>query len=162
MNIFVLSTEPEKAATYLGDGHVPKMVLETAQILCTVADRYGIPAPYKPTHKNHPCVRWAGDSFGNLAWLRNYGKSLAFEYEKRFGRVHKSTDILSVFPLASFRVKIRPTGINVPFAQAMPDEFKGNDAVEAYRRYYAARKRDQARWEKGTPEPWWWKYYKEV
>jgi hypothetical protein len=43
-----------------------------------------------------------------------------------------------------------------PFAQAMPDEYKREDAVEAYRAYYMGDKADIAEWNWGTEAPDWW------
>ena len=40
-----------------------------------------------------------------------------------------------------------------PFAQAMPDEYKDDDAVVAYRRYYKSK--DNIRYRK-TDVPTWW------
>ena len=42
------------------------------------------------------------------------------------------------------------------FAQAMPDEYKDEDAVTAYRTYYINDKQRFAKWEKGVPTPDWW------
>ena len=42
-----------------------------------------------------------------------------------------------------------------PFAQAMPDEYRDDDAVKAYRAYYHSK--TFAKWEKGTPTPDWWR-----
>tara|TARA_R100001230_G_C5541417_1_gene71984 strand:- start:293 stop:451 length:159 start_codon:yes stop_codon:yes gene_type:complete len=41
-----------------------------------------------------------------------------------------------------------------PFALAMPDEYRDDDAVKAYRAYYHSKA--FAKWEKGTPAPYWW------
>jgi hypothetical protein len=42
-----------------------------------------------------------------------------------------------------------------PFAQAMPDEYRDDDAVKAYQAYYHSKQ--FAKWEKGTPAPDWWR-----
>ena len=55
MNIFVLSECPIEAAQMQCDKHVVKMIVETAQMLCTVGT-----GPYKRTHASHPCTVWAG------------------------------------------------------------------------------------------------------
>ena len=39
--------------------------------------------------------------------------------------------------------------------QCMPDEYKDNDYVIAYRNYYKGEK-TFAKWEKGRSEPRWW------
>ena len=48
MNIFVLDKHPVIAASMQCDKHVVKMVLETAQILSTVARNNGIDHGYRP------------------------------------------------------------------------------------------------------------------
>ena len=35
MNIFVLDNDPTTAATMMCDKHIPKMIIEAAQMLCT-------------------------------------------------------------------------------------------------------------------------------
>lgn len=84
MNIFALDDDPALAARALHDRHIVKMALETAQILCTVAHGLGLPAPYKPPHKNHPCTVWAGTTRGKAAdqcpdgpQYKAYGNSMA-------------------------------------------------------------------------------------
>lgn len=70
MNIFALDQCPVKSAQLLNDKHVVKMCLESAQILCTVHRGFGLDAPYRPTHKRHPCMLWVAESHGNYIWLR--------------------------------------------------------------------------------------------
>jgi len=41
MNIFYLHADPYKAATYFYDKHKVKMILESAQMLCTAHHVYG-------------------------------------------------------------------------------------------------------------------------
>lgn len=42
------------------------------------------------------------------------------------------------------------------FAQAMPNEYKHQNHITAYRQYMIAEKH-YAKWEKGTQRPSWWK-----
>lgn len=98
MNIFASDSDPVKAAQYLDDKRVVKMVLETAQILSTVLHKLGSGSSsiYRPTHSNHPCVIWAGKSRGNFNWLVLHGLALNEEYKKRFFKIypHKSTSVI--------------------------------------------------------------------
>ena len=79
MNIFYLHQDPVKAAQYQYNKHVVKMILESAQMLCTAhhcimgedAD-----VPYKPAHRNHPSTIWARQSGQNYAWLYYHMMSL--------------------------------------------------------------------------------------
>jgi len=146
MNIFILDEDPAVAAQYQCDKHVVKMVLETAQILSTVNG-----GPYKPTHANHPCVKWAGAARDNYDWLVRHGKALSQEYAERYGRIHKSTHV--IYMLEEPHITL-PTG-QTEFVQCMPEHFQGLDPVRAYRRYYHSKM--FAQWERGRVEPWWWK-----
>lgn len=94
MNIFASSTCPTLSAAALDDRRLVKMILESAQIICTIAHQRGIPAPYKATHQNHPAVLWADSRRAHFDWLRNHFRALAMEYQHRFGRVHKSYSTL--------------------------------------------------------------------
>jgi hypothetical protein len=40
--------------------------------------------------------------------------------------------------------------------QCMPDEYKCDDYVQAYRNYYMGEKRYFAKWERGMDKPAWW------
>lgn len=137
MNIFALDPDPQIAASYHCDKHVVKMILETSQMLCTVLSDRGIEAPYKPTHRNHPCTLWAGQSRQNFEWLMSLGFWLCIEYRHRYDKVHKSEDVLRF--CSRFKEFI-PDGPLTPFAQAMPDEFRDADPVTAYRNYYRVAK----------------------
>lgn len=57
MNIFVVDSDPVKAAMHLHNRHVVKMTLESAQLICTTRRWFGDTNPilYKPTHIHHPC-----------------------------------------------------------------------------------------------------------
>jgi len=134
MNIFVLHRDPVICAQYHCDKHIVKMVLETAQILCTALSNVSgddIITAYRPTHRTHPCVKWAED-IRNWVWLRNLGFALAAEYTHRYGKVHKCLDVLESFTIP-LQIKLHAPEY---FVQCMPDEHKQDDPVLAYRSYY--------------------------
>ena len=56
MNIFYLHDCPKRSASYVYDKHKVKMILESAQMLCTAHHAYnnGDNVPYKQAHLNHP------------------------------------------------------------------------------------------------------------
>ena len=151
MNIFVLDSDPKVAAQMMCDKHVVKMVLETAQMLCTVAHANDFNAPYKATHKNHPCTLWAGKSKANWNWLIEHGLSLCEEYTKRYGKIHKSQQHIEWCRGLTINF---PQDNLLPFAQAMPDKYKHRCAVRAYRAYYHGEKAKFATWK--TKAPIWW------
>lgn len=152
MNIFVLDLEPKKCAEYHVNSHSIKMILETAQLLCGVHWVTGSEAPYKLSHKNHPCSIWVRECYENYVWLCDLGMELCKEYSYRYGKRHKSQDIIEWCIIN--KPNIRNNGDITPFALAMPDECKIGDAVESYRNYYMTSKRNLAVW-KNREIPYW-------
>ena len=164
MNIFVTDPDPVVCARVLPDKHIVKMPLECCQMLSIVAsEKWGhgfgtLPkadgTPYateKGAFRNHPCTVWAGVNRANYTWLADHALALCEQFVKRFDKVHSCCKpILTLTSLTD----LLPTGIMTPFAQAMPDEHKHEDAVVAYRSYY--RTKEFAAWDKGTPAPKWW------
>lgn len=149
MNIFILDTHPVLAAQMQCDKHVVKMCLETAQMLSTIAG-----GPYKPTHVNHPCTVWARTNYSNYEWLHRHGIALCNEYQERYNRVHKCMNIM-LNPVIVECAHTLPFDVLSPFAQAMPEELKNEDAVKAYRDYYHQKSKTvDMRWTK-RPIPDW-------
>jgi hypothetical protein len=154
MNIFVLDNEPVKCAKYHNDKHVVKMILETAQLLCGVHWVEGSEAPYKLSHRNHPCAIWTRECIDNYVWLCQLGLALCNEYTYRYEKTHKSQAVIE-WCYDNLPRLPKKTGIT-PFALAMPIECKVGDAVESYRTYYMVEKRDIASW-KNREIPFWYK-----
>ena len=159
MNIFYFDECPIKSAQAQPDKMLVKMPLETAQMLCTAhrvldgddyADANGL---YKTAYKNHPCTIWARESWDNYRWLYKHFIALGDEYKHRYGREHASFVKLER-PLCR-----RPRNIKVgkmtPVAQAMPDQYKDDDPIKAYRNY-CINEKHYAKWEQGRAKPDWW------
>jgi hypothetical protein len=146
VNIFAVDEDPIIAARCLFNTHVIKMTLETAQILSTIKG-----GPYKPTHASHPCVLWAMDSTENYDWLVCHGLALAKEYTYRYGKHHKSEDII-------WRLRAPPGFVEeapmTPFALAMPREFIVDDPVESYRNYYRHKAETLFGYKRREPPSW--------
>ncbi len=154
MNIFVLDEDPQIAATYHCDKHVVKMLLETVQLLSTARIEHGAEAPYRATHRKHPCSIWAAKSRENYAWLVNLGLGLDQEYTRRFGKQHLSG--IRLREILKPPEDMPSLGLT-PFAQAMPDiHRRPGDAVSAYRTYYINEKARFAVWGRGGKTPDWW------
>ena len=155
MNIFVLDLDPEQCAMYHVDRHVVKMILETTQLLNNAVYRHNNVIPiYKITHNNHPASIWASKTKSNFIWLNNLGLSLCKEYTYRYGKIHKCQEYLELFSKRDFNL---PDGDLTDFVQCMPNEYKAENAVDAYRRYYIGAKQSLAKWTNRTI-PYWWKY----
>lgn len=156
MNIFVLDINPVKAARYHCDKHVVKMILESAQLLCTALHEKGIHEEwmYKATHKNHPCAIWVRESRSNFNWLLCLLSALLKEYTLRYGKTHKTTTIYNQLNKLEIAGSIDYSTMT-PFALCMPDEYKveGNPVL-SYRKYYMEAKRDICKWKLKIPA-WW-------
>jgi len=153
MNIFVLDTDPKIAATYHCNKHVLKMILESAQLLCTALHFYGVASvPYRKTHENHPCSIWTRETRDNYLWVCSLGLALCSEYTDRYGKTHKTQDVLEWCAEMSDAI---PEGRLTKHFQCMPEKYRGPSAVEAYREYYRCEKSSFATWKNGNL-PYWW------
>lgn len=155
MNIFVLDLDPRRCARYHCDFHVDKMITETAQILSTV-----LGGPYKPTHVNHPCVRWAEGGIDNVAWLLALGEALGDEFKYRRGKPHASALVIDEVE-RRFSPRLRNVQPPSHFALAMPEPLRESaltaspeKAVECYRAYYNHRKQGFWRQDTWVPATW--------
>lgn len=153
MNIFYVDRNPETCATNLGDKHVIKMTLETAQLLCGIFPNGE--APYRRTHYNHPCAVWLRQSKAQYDWLVKHGLALADEYTLRYGKEHKSKSVILWCKEKIETYNNWPSlfSFNDP-PLCMPDDCKVGDAVLSYREYYKKHKTNLHNW-KGRGEPEW-------
>jgi hypothetical protein len=90
VNLFATSPDPVESARALADQHLVKMSLECCQILAAALDgravvRKADGQPYRVTHRNHPCVRWAAESDANAGWVWWHGFAMVQEYWRRRG-----------------------------------------------------------------------------
>lgn len=152
MNIFVLDSDPAKAAEFHCDNHVGKMLLESVQMLSTVRRLYGYTAPYRATHPNHPATVWVRESRANYVWLYDLARELDIQHVARFGTRHSSGKALSKVLLVPAELPDTP---RTKFAQCMPPKYQHADAVVAYRKFYAGEKAHFATWR--NEEPYWWR-----
>lgn len=165
------------------DKHVVKMPLEVAQMMCTnvLIWHLGINAPnrfitkeelkrvrefaatqrylsqeerfvpYLPTMPNHPCTIWMRSSVGNFEWSRQYAYELEKEYTFRYEKPSlKACDVIRGLTTPDYDRK----EFTEP-AQAMPDEYKTDDSVMSYRKYYVGAKSGIASWKRRSAPAWW-------
>ena len=184
MNIFYLDKDPVVAAQMSCDKHVVKMILESAQMLCTVKrvldgteytdltkngrkikrwrlDNSNLEQTiYKAGWLGHPSTQWVMKSAYNYVWLYNHMMALNQEYKLRWQKKvnHTSIDKLSFIlrnPPKNARIDVMGTDAT----PAMPDHCKiPGDSVGSYRKYYILEKRRFAKWEKpNAVMPDWYK-----
>ena len=113
MNIFVLDSDPVIAAQMMCDKHIPKMIVESAQMMCTahrLLDGKETKRPsksgktmvkywdlyegaddleaellyYAAVHTGHPCTVWTMESKANYHWHWEHMRALCDEYTYRF------------------------------------------------------------------------------
>ena len=178
MNIFYLDEDYKVAAKQHLDKHVVKMIIEYAQLMSTahrVLDgtqwydktaagrriaRWEHPNGeldqilYKASHINHPSGIWVRESFSNYIWLHALWEKLCAEYTYRYGKIHMTQQKLQHI-LKTPPTNI-PSGGMTKMPQAMPDEFKQKDSIEAYRQYYRVAKAKMAVWTKRETPEWYY------
>lgn len=147
MNIFVVDIDPVVAARSLHDKHVVKMIVESAQILSTCHPQGSV--KYRHTHYNHPSCVWARESLQNYEWLFAHALALCEEYTYRYGKIHSCQLIIRSLPAPD----LPQIGLT-SFAQAMPEEYRMDHPVDAYRNYYLDRKIGQSKWTRRMPPDW--------
>lgn len=145
MNIFFLDWDAKIAAQYHCDKHVVKMILECAQLLyCAhwILTPSGVPDfAYKKTHPNHPCSIWVRESIENYEWLCNLAIALCEEYTFRYGKIHKTHKHIEwLICNPPFNIPDTPL---TPIRLAMPNEYKNDNPIKAYRVFYRESKMKQ-------------------
>ena len=159
MNIFHLSKSPRLSAEYMCDKHIPKMLLESAQMLSTAIRRYTnlivVEDLYKSAYQKHPMTIWVGDNRSNFMWALENAVWIDMQYSKRFNSTHKSFRIIDVIINEELDRHIPKGKLTTP-PQCMPDEYKHKNYVTAYRRYYKGAKSYFAKWNRLNNTPKWW------
>jgi hypothetical protein len=164
MNIFILDYHPAVAAELQCDRHVVKMIVESAQMLSTahrILDGqlsivksngrskkvYTLPDEredilYKVAHPGHPSTVWTMENSENYVWHYNHFTALCNEYTYRYGKVHKTDQLLRA-RLSVLPKKIKQAESRTAFPLAMkanPECIISNDPVKSYRLFYRTKK----------------------
>lgn len=177
MNIFYLSTDPVQSAQWMVDKHVVKMILESAQLLCTahrildgrmtagksktgrnvkrfILDDARDAVLYSATHVNHPSAIWARTAVENYNWLYEHFYALGQEYTYRYGKTHKcfQGDLSYMLQSPPFNLKQYDM---TPMPSAMDDQYKiSTDPIINYRNYYQYGKQRMHSWKNRQPPEW--------
>jgi len=151
MNIFHLHRNPKICAEYHCDKHVVKMILETGQMLSTAYRRhfdechhYGIDL-YKTAFPKHPMTIWVGDSGANFFWTIQLLDQLIYQYTIRYRKVHSTIKISNMFH-KTYKYWHDLTGDFTTPPLCMPDKYKCDDYIQAYRNYYIGDKKRFAKY----------------
>ena len=181
MNLFLLSEDTKKCAEEHCDKHIVKMPVELTQMLYTAhhmndkfngAVRLYYNAPnngWKRSFINHPTAIWVRSGIWAYTWTCLLAAALCKEYTYRYDREHgcqKHVEWLrknlpTKWPRNGPDYSVcttPPTIVQTPFKNfplCMPEQYKGDDAIESYRQYYIGDKEPFAKWRR-RPAPDWW------
>ena len=177
MNIFYLDKDPELCAKYHCDKHVVKMILEYAQLLSTAHriidgfEGYGSSKSgnrqvriwtlhdssddiiYKAAYVNHPSNVWVRQSGHHYNYLWTLWHYLCLEYSNRYNNKKHSTYEKLKSYLSQIPQYIPDEGFKEP-PLCMPDEYKDDDTVIAYRNFYNGSKSKFAKWQYSITPHW--------
>ena len=161
MNIFVTDPDPIVSAQNLDTKRVIKMILESAQMLCTALHQNGAShlAKYKQTHLNHPSNVWVRTTRSNYEWLLNHMRALLDEYTFRCGKLHACESMVNDLTAGTNYI---PVGDLTPFANCaarsdMNIDFKHiQDTPQAYKLYLIERWNTDKRHPTWTNTPNWY------
>ena len=111
-------------------------------MLCTTLNElYGEQVtPYRSTHKNHPSTKWVRLSSANFEALVKHTVAMIEEYKSRFNKVHKCTAVLEKC-IQLYNPESFPLQEATLLPLCMPPEFRSDNIIESYRKFYASKPR---------------------
>lgn len=148
------------------------MVLELTQMLFTAHHKNGTcpVLPYKPiSNPKHPIAIWVRMDVCNYIYTTKLAKYLSIEYTHRYGKIHacdKLIDWLIINKPTTFPTIEYSNNVYLSYSKgfekwglskiplAMPDEYKSDDTISSYRKYYINDKKSFAKWTKRNVPYW--------
>lgn len=142
MNIFVLNDNPIQAAQEHSDKLVNKMLIESCQLMSYTHILMGsamLGHVYRRNkgHLKHPCTFWLQESRANYIWCYEFTCELYAEFRRRYGKTHLTGE--ETLPALETIPPGYTSNSRTRFALSMPEEFKQDNAVNAYQNYYASK-----------------------
>lgn len=142
MQIFLTNKELRQCAKDLDDKRLNKIIVESMQIIstsfwindCDAAETlYSEKKIYLPTHEHHPLVKWCAENNDNYSFVIIYCIHLCYEYKFRFGKFHKTLNIL--YNLISKRyINFYPIEENIKMPNATTNHKHIKNIYEAYKK----------------------------
>jgi hypothetical protein len=183
LNLFILDTDPVKAAQLQCDKHASKMVVESGQMLSTVhrildgslekrssksgktnVKYWKLPDSresvlYKAVHMAHPCTVWTMKTKSNYMWHYEHFVALANEFTYRYNKQHKTyTDLADILKSPPKNIPNGPLTLWPLAMKSNPECMFPEDPVKSYRMFYQTKQdRFKMVW-KNRPVPEWFKY----
>jgi hypothetical protein len=164
LNIFAVHENPWDAARALPDKLVVKMPIECNQMIAPWlfatrgkhiqrkdGNNYGTKG-----FANHPCSRWLYESDHNVKWLICHSLALCSEYNSRYLKTHAC--LKATFQALNHLGKEWNSStdwrLHTPFPMAMPEKYRQEDRVKAYRNFVIHEKH-YAEWNHSKKPEWW-------
>lgn len=152
MNLFILDTDPVKAAQYYQDLHVNKIIIEGAQMLANAYSKErlaqsDVPRTAKGTPRtwgfpSHPMAKWVRANMNNYKWCLMHIKELCREFVYRSGERHFTENFIDWVSNNLPNLKEEPqTEQPQCFVTYYPQCIVPGDPVAGYRNYYNTAKR---------------------
>lgn len=106
---------------------------------------------YRPAHPKHPMTMWIGSSLENYLYACRIGIALTEEYTKRYNKIHtcaKHLEWLYHNHPVHFEERKSETAYysNQGIPECMPEEYRSENIVDAYKMYYMMEKMIFARY----------------
>lgn len=153
--------------------HLVKLILEATQVLSAVyhlllkkevVEKYRSEGRiYKLTHKHHPWIKFAKQSYANFSFVLHYARSLSARFyiiRKKFHKCHYMLDWMSTNSPISINLleTVSPLPNCTNFEQVPGLEVYHNYRAHLVRKFITNPKRFVWKWGITAPK-WWDKYY---
>jgi hypothetical protein len=170
MNVFWLDRSVDRAASAVDDSRVVKLCTEAAQ--CVAAGlrirardplsplsvgRVDSAGVYEAYNIDNALPHWCALSRSHMLAVWHMTQALNDEYVRRWDDADKHGSWAAAVDWFDLVAEVPDHGWHAP-PLYMPDEYKGDDFVEAYRRYYVQEKGSDVTFER-TDRPEWWEEY---
>jgi len=146
MNLFILDSNPIKAAQLYQDLHVNKIVCEGSQMLATAYPLSRLAEPDCPrtqrgtprvhSYLKHPMTMWVNENMSNFNWTLTHIKALSDEFTYRFGEKHFTLSFIEWCFNNKPILKESPLTIQPQCFSTYPDCIVPNNPVAGYHNYY--------------------------
>lgn len=160
MNIFALYPSPQESARAHCDAHLHKMILESAQIISSAfyLRSWQRPWMYKPTHLNHPCVKWAAECNHNIVWTLDLARELEDIRQELGHPYHASTEVIKyAHDFLQDELPYVRADLAYPRICAMPVHIKMRSDISTEEKYQAYYRWKNQQWTVLDKRPMTWK-----
>lgn len=143
--MFMLDEDLKRSASFTYDIHLRQQILELTQVISNVRVYYNLhnPINFKYRFRDNPICIWARSSLMNYLHIVEYCKVLQEElYHREYSKLHRCIEMInSMCDNIEFLKQVFPLHKKENYPQFMPDVFKSEDSIFAYRCYYFFLKR---------------------